>query len=49
MPIWHNHLQLILQWKYENLKILNFFSIVMLTCPKLQVEQMAPHGVFKLA
>jgi hypothetical protein len=38
----------ILNYKVETCEHLNFFTIEMLTCGKLQVEQMAPCGLHRL-
>jgi hypothetical protein len=48
MLMWHGHLQLYIQLKSENLRTFKFFTIEMLTCGKLQVEQMAPCGLPRL-
>jgi len=42
MPMWHDHLQLILQVKCGDTSI--SFTIKMLTCGKFQIEKMASHG-----
>jgi hypothetical protein len=47
MPMWHNHLQLILKFKCGDTSI--SFTIKMLTCGKFQIEKMASHGLLRLA